>query len=52
MDKKLYLSSKYTCNMYLDRSVPQDELSKYCNKLILVESDWDYYSFHMHLDNL
>lgn len=32
--------------MYLDGVVPQDELSKYCNKLILVESDWDDYSFH------
>ena len=46
MDKKLYFSSKYTYNMYLDRAVPQDEMSKYCNKLILVESDWNDYFFH------
>ena len=46
MDEKLYFSSKYTYNMYLDGVVPQDELSKYCNNLILVESDWDDYSFH------
>ena len=46
MDEKLYFSSKYTYKMYIDGAVPQDELSKYCNKLILVESDWDDYSFH------
>ena len=46
MDENLYFSSKYTYKMYLDGVVPQDELSKYCNKLILVESDWDDYSFH------
>lgn len=46
MDENLYFSSKYTYKMYSDGVVPQDELSKYCNKLILVESDWDDYSFH------